>query len=564
MRKILLITLCFLSQWATAQKETPKWVEKAKRAVFSIVTYDKDNKLLNTGNGFFVSEDGVALSDYSLFKGAERAAIVNFEGKQMPVEAIIGVNDLYDVIKFRVTVEKKVPALQVAADASAKDAVAYLLPYSTQKDRSCTEGKVINVSPLPGGYHYYTLSMALTDKMVSCPVVNAEGQAFGMAQKDNADDSKQCYAVGANFAMSLSLNAISIHDSALENIGIKKALPQSEEQALVYLMMNATKSPDEYLALINEFISQFPNSSEGYLRRATFYVYNFRDDRHFALAESDLSQAMKLSQKKDDIYFNTAKLVYANQLMQPEFKYKDWGYEKALEQIRQAVSIDPLPLYIQQEGDIYFAMQNYPKAYEAYDKVNKSSLASAATFYSAAKTKELMNADWGEVIALLDSAVAQYTAPIPEEAAAYVLERAQAKMNKELYREAAEDYNTYYYAVNGKVNDLFYYLREQAYYKAKNFKGALDDIDKAVEMNPKDATYLAEQGAVNLRIARYDEAVKSLQAALAIDPKFAACYRLIGFCQLQQGKKTEACENFAKAKELGDEAVDTLIEKNCK
>ena len=41
-------------------------MEKAKRAVFSVVTYDKNDKMLNTGNGFFVSEDGLALSDYSL------------------------------------------------------------------------------------------------------------------------------------------------------------------------------------------------------------------------------------------------------------------------------------------------------------------------------------------------------------------------------------------------------------------------------------------------------------------------------------------------------------------
>ena len=34
---------------------------KAKRAVFSIVTYDQEDKLMNTGNGFFISEDGIAL-----------------------------------------------------------------------------------------------------------------------------------------------------------------------------------------------------------------------------------------------------------------------------------------------------------------------------------------------------------------------------------------------------------------------------------------------------------------------------------------------------------------------
>ena len=57
MKKSILFTfvLCLLSQWSVAQ--APKWVEKAKRSVFSIVTYYKDDKIQNTGNGFFVTED---------------------------------------------------------------------------------------------------------------------------------------------------------------------------------------------------------------------------------------------------------------------------------------------------------------------------------------------------------------------------------------------------------------------------------------------------------------------------------------------------------------------------
>ena len=100
MKKILILPLVlfFLVQGSMAQ--TPKWVEKAKRAVFSVVTYDKNDKMLNTGNGFFVSEDGLALSDYSLFKGAERAVVITADGKQMPVDVILGANDMYDVIKL--------------------------------------------------------------------------------------------------------------------------------------------------------------------------------------------------------------------------------------------------------------------------------------------------------------------------------------------------------------------------------------------------------------------------------------------------------------------------------
>ena len=176
MKKILILPLVlfFLVQGSMAQ--TPKWVEKAKRAVFSVVTYDKNDKMLNTGNGFFVSEDGLALSDYSLFKGAERAVVITADGKQMPVDVILGANDMYDVIKFRVAItEKKVPALNVAKAAPEVGADAWMLPYSTQKSIACVSGKVKDVSKVAGEYHYYTLGMQMKDKMVSCPVMNAEG-----------------------------------------------------------------------------------------------------------------------------------------------------------------------------------------------------------------------------------------------------------------------------------------------------------------------------------------------------------------------------------------------------
>ena len=187
MKKILILPLLlfFLIQGSMAQ--TPKWVEKAKRAVFSVVTYDKNDKMLNTGNGFFVSEDGLALSDYTLFKGAERAVVITSEGKQMPVSLILGANDMYDVIKFRVAItEKKVPALIVAKTAPAVGADAWMLPYSTQKSIACVTGKVKEVSKVAGEYHYYTLGMQMKDKMVSCPVMNAEPAPGRAARRRNS------------------------------------------------------------------------------------------------------------------------------------------------------------------------------------------------------------------------------------------------------------------------------------------------------------------------------------------------------------------------------------------
>ena len=78
MKKVLLILACGIAAQLSYAQATPKWAGKAKkRRFFTIVTYDKDNKIKNTGNGFYINENGTALSDYTLFEGAERAVIIN-------------------------------------------------------------------------------------------------------------------------------------------------------------------------------------------------------------------------------------------------------------------------------------------------------------------------------------------------------------------------------------------------------------------------------------------------------------------------------------------------------
>lgn len=568
MKKILILPLLlfFLIQGSMAQ--TPKWVEKAKRAVFSVVTYDKNDKMLNTGNGFFVSEDGLALSDYTLFKGAERAVVITSEGKQMPVSLILGANDMYDVIKFRVAItEKKVPALIVAKTAPAVGADAWMLPYSTQKSIACVTGKVKEVSKVAGEYHYYTLGMQMKDKMVSCPAMNAEGQVFGIAQKSSGIDTvTTCYAAGAAFAMAQKISALSLGDAALKKIGIRKGLPETEDQALVYLFMaSSSLSGDDYEKLLDDFIRQFPANADGYLRRANYYAAKGKDDQTwYDKAVADFNQALKVAQKKDDVYYNIGKLMYAYQLSKPEKTYKDWTYDTALQNVRQAIAIDPLPIYIQMEGDILFAQQDYAGALAAYEKVNASNIASPATFFSAAKTKELAKGDPKEVVALMDSCIARCPQPITADFAPYLLERAQMNMNAGQPRNAMLDYDAYHTAVKGEVNDVFYYYREQAALKARQFQRALDDIVKAIEMNPTDLTYQAEHAVVNLRVGRYEEAIQILNNILKADPKYAEAYRLLGLCQIQLKKTDEACGNFKKAKELGDPNVDELITKYCK
>ena len=247
-RTLLLLTCGFAFQLGIAQ-ELPKWAAKAKKSVFSVITYTADNKILNTGNGFYIDESGTAVSDYTLFKGADHAVVVTADGKELPVTSILGANDMYDVIKFQTAVNKKAEALQPASQGAKTGETVYLLPYSTQKATTGQNGTVARVDTISNSF-YYTLNMQTSDKTVSCPVMNSNGEVIGLIQKNADAESKESYAIGIGYAKDLSINALSGNDYALNSIGIKKGLPSDESQALVYLYVSSSqKTPEEYLTL---------------------------------------------------------------------------------------------------------------------------------------------------------------------------------------------------------------------------------------------------------------------------------------------------------------------------
>lgn len=564
MKKTIAILFVFVMPFSVLlAQELPKWAENARKAVFSIVTYTKDGQILSTGNGFYIDEQGTGVSDYSLFKGAERAIIITANGKELPVKYMMGANDMYDVVKFKTDFDKKAEALQPATLPSSTGETVYLVPYSTQKSSKGQTGTIAKVDTIGEQQYYYTLTMQTTEKTVSCPIMNAAGQVVGMIQKNNDSESKESFAIGIRYLTDLTINALSVNDLALNSIGIKKGLPEDESQALVYLYMaSGVYAPNQYFDLLNDFISQYPNNMEGYLRRATYYI-NIGDDTHYALAVEDLKKMLDVAEKKDEAHYNIAKLIYSYQLNIGDKKpYASWTFDYALNEINEALAITQEPIYYQLQGDIYFAMQKFAEAYTAYDKVNKSKLASAATFYSAAKAKELIEGtDKKEVIALMDSAIAFYPKPYGKDAAPYLYERARIKSDMEDYRGAVTDYNDFYDAMLGQTSAEFHLIRSQAELNCRMYQQAINDINKAVELDPNNVTYWVEKGGIHIRVNQAAEAIQALTRAIKMDPENAPAYRMLGYAQIQNKEKDKGLANLQKAKDLGDEVADELLQK---
>jgi tetratricopeptide (TPR) repeat protein len=550
-----------------AQKN-PKWVEKAKKAVFTVETFDKDGAS-HKGNGFFISETGDAVSDYSLFSGAEKAVVTDVDGRAMQVTKILGADELYDVIRFAVAVPKKVPFLPLINAIQAVGAEAYLLPPGTGKGELLKKSAITEVTKIKEIYGYYKIEMPLTSTLISTPLLTSEGEVFALAQAD-ASGKNSTYGISIPYIQNIQIGTMDVLNKTYSSIGIRKAWAATPEDAQIALLFyNSQQDAPTYLETLNDYIATFPNASDGYMNRASHYAYHRNElaaseaeqAKMLEMAKADMNTALKYSTKQDEVYYDQAKLIYSLVVNDSTIPAKDWNIDLASEKLQKAISGDDMPAYRQLEGDIAFYLEDYEKAYNAYMLVNESPIASASSFYMAAKAKQqIPGTSIGDVIALMDSAV---NVANPSDALAYLQDGIDLKMQFGQYEAAVKDYDRYYNMLGGNVTDAFYYYREQAKFRAGDLDESLKDIQLALKADPNNAMYHAEEASVFLRLKEPVKAQASAEKALALEPDFAACHRILGVCLVRQEKTKEACAAFQKAKELGDPVVDKLIKENC-
>ena len=532
----------------------PDWTKKATKSVFTLKTFTADGAMIASTNGFYTGTNGEAVSNFTPFKGAARAVIIDAQGKEYQVTGILGANDMYDVVKFRVNNPKSQP-LSISTAVAPIGSTAWLLPYHEVKN--VNNGPVRKSETIFGEYAYYTVAMSMTENLVSCPLMNDAGEVIGMMQQPASEKDTLSYAVSARFVDSLKITGITYHDATLQLTQIHKELPTDIKEANLVLYLSASQMDSTaYVALIEEFIRQFPNVSDGYTARALQEA----DGADFAAAEKDMQQAIKCASNKDDAHFIFARMIYNKVIYQSDQPYDSWTLDKALAEIQAANAINPQPTYRQLEANILFSQKRYDEACKVFTDLAATDLRNAEIFFGAAKCKEMLR-DTTAMLALMDSTLATFSKPYLKEAAPYLWARAEARINAGKYRDAVSDMNEYETLMAASVNDNFYYVRHQTEIQGRLYQQALNDIDKAIQMNPQEILYYAEKASLEIRVGMYDEAIITAQECIGIDANNSDGYLFLGLAKCLKEQKEEGIKNLQKAKELGNPQADALIEK---
>lgn len=548
--RLLLISMLLLPFKAFAQSVN---MTKVASRIFTLTTFNADGSIHGSTHGVFTGTQGEAIAPWHVFEGAVRATVIDNKGQQSDVDAIIGASEMYDLCRFRVKGTRLPAGLTMNAQDNPANPI-FLVSFSTKKVDS---HKVVPVrtEKFMNTYNYYVFNdVDVSSTDLGCPIVNGAGQLLGVMQRPQ--DGGQAFSADARLTTSFSTNGLSLADPTLKTTGIRPALPTDEQQATLMLVLAAEQTDStNYETYIHEYISRFPTATTGYITLANWYErYN-----KFSLADATLKTETQKAAKKDEAYYDYAKTVYHAAIARVDTLYPSWTFQRATELAQQAEKINPLPIYKHLQAQILYATGNYDQALEAFTALQRTDLGkNGEVYFEAAQCKTQLKAPTTEIISLLDKAVSvQSGSP----SAPYVLARARVYDLTGDYRKAFNDYLAYDSLVNFQGTDDFYYSKFKCEMKLRQYQLALNDIAHAIILNRTAPTYYAEMASLQLKVGKYEDAVKTCDLALQLTQQYSDLYIIKGIALCEQKKNEEGINALTSAQQLGDSRAEGLIKK---
>lgn len=549
--RTLILAISLVFGVSTSLFAQPAAVKKAADAAFTLTTFKADGSILATSNGVCISTDGIAVSPWKPFIGADKAVIVDSKGQKHDVECLLGANEIYDIAKFQVS--GKTAAAPLATTVSAGDEV-WLTPIL--KSGNAEKANVTSVEKFMDRYNYAILSSSATDKMNGVPVFDKKGQVIGLYNKSGDSQS----STDANYAKDFVLKGLSQNDVTLRQSDIRIGLPNTLEEAVVALMLSSEKPANIHEAIVNEFITKFPQSNDGYYALANIQIAK----GEVANADKTMQTAIGKVTAKDEAHYNYARLIYRNAFI-PEFEEKakaiGWTLDKALDEVQKAQSAKANDAYRHLQAQITYAKGDYAKAYTDFEALTKTKFNNPELYLEMAQSRQHLGGTDQEILDLLNKSIELCDTPYVSTSAPYFYTRGQQLEKMGEYRKAVQDYYTYEYFNQGRLGAAFYYMREQCEVKGRMWQQALQDILVASRLDPKEALYPTEAGSLLLRLNKLDAAMSAAQQAIQLDAAQPDAYLILGIAQCESKQKESGIKNIQKAKELGNTQADTFLQK---
>ncbi len=102
-RMTIIMVVCAIACCITGcQKSLKQIIADAESATFTVYTYDEYGSPSGSGSGFFISSDGVGVTNWHVLDESVKAVIKTLEGKEYEIDSVLCASSKKDILVFRV------------------------------------------------------------------------------------------------------------------------------------------------------------------------------------------------------------------------------------------------------------------------------------------------------------------------------------------------------------------------------------------------------------------------------------------------------------------------------
>lgn len=300
----------------------PQLVDRVRRSVVTVLTYDAEGRPCSQGSGFFYRAGIVVTADHVIL-GASRAEVRLYSGRVFPVGGVVGRLVELDLAALEVDFslpgdttglsgffaeidqyEEKSeivgPALHRVGSATKVGDRVIVISSPRGLDLSVSEGIISGIRDLPGSRRLLQTTAAMSSGSSGGPVLNLYGEVVGVARCQLTDGQALNFAIPAENLSRLTLGKVKplvacvtaskIKASQQYRRGVDYALDLKYERALDCLLESVRIDPSGeawlWIARCRERRRQFDDAVAAY--REAIRLSPERADYHSSLADLQL------------------------------------------------------------------------------------------------------------------------------------------------------------------------------------------------------------------------------------------------------------------------------------
>jgi len=198
----LLLSIYFTPSFS--QTDLSALVKKVSPSVVSINVYDRENELIGTGTGFFISDQGYLVTNYHVIEDGVRAEAKLFNGEVLPIEGLLSEDIEGDLVLLSLGVTgRSFSSLKLAVKKIDIGQPVVVIGNPFGLEGTVSNGIVSAIRDMPELGKFLQITAPISPGSSGSPVINMQGEVVGVATLSFTEGQNLNFAIPVSKADSL-------------------------------------------------------------------------------------------------------------------------------------------------------------------------------------------------------------------------------------------------------------------------------------------------------------------------------------------------------------------------